>query len=73
MLDTGIGKFTIADNAVVEQADLGVNFFLEEENLGQSRARCCSEHLQELNPDVKGDWFPKKEVRGHRSDDEDEC
>ena len=58
----GIGKFTIADNATVNQADLGVNFFLDDECLGKSRSECCVKLLQELNPDVKGDWFPKQEV-----------
>ncbi|KAK0120591.1 hypothetical protein ONS96_010795 [Cadophora gregata f. sp. sojae] len=57
----GIGKFTIADLANVGDADLGVNFFLDEGSLGMSRAKSCVKLLQELNPDVKGDWFqPKK-------------
>lgn len=60
----GIGNFTIADNAVVTAADLGVNFFLEESNLGHSRAKCCAELLQELNPDVEGDSYFTNEVRG---------
>ncbi|KAF7903594.1 uncharacterized protein EAF01_006643 [Botrytis porri] len=55
----GIGKFTIADEELVNEADLGVNFFLDEESLGKSRAEQCVKLLQELNPDVKGDWFPK--------------
>jgi amyloid beta precursor protein binding protein 1 len=59
---SGIGKFTIADKAIVSEADLGVNFFLDEDCLGKSRAKCCAELLQELNPDVEGDYFPKTEV-----------
>lgn len=59
----GIGQFTIVDNAVVNEADLGVNFFLDESCVGKSRARCCTELLVELNPEVQGDWFPKVEVR----------
>lgn len=59
----GIGRFTIVDHAIVTEADLGVNFFLDEDSLGKSRAQCCAELLGELNPDVKGDWFPRKEVR----------
>ncbi|ESZ95398.1 hypothetical protein SBOR_4254 [Sclerotinia borealis F-4128] len=55
----GIGKFTIADEALVNEADLGVNFFLDEESLGLSRAEHCVKLLQELNSDVKGDWYPK--------------
>ncbi|KAI9745617.1 MAG: hypothetical protein M1818_001151 [Claussenomyces sp. TS43310] len=55
----GIGKFTIADDAVVTEADLGVNFFLDEGSLGKQRSQCCAELLQELNPDVEGDWYPR--------------
>ncbi|RFU73973.1 nedd8-activating enzyme e1 regulatory subunit [Trichoderma arundinaceum] len=52
----GIGKFTIADSAVVQDVDLGVNFFLDEASLGKSRAQCCTELLLELNPEVDGVW-----------------
>ncbi|KAL7951127.1 hypothetical protein V8C42DRAFT_308585 [Trichoderma barbatum] len=52
----GIGKFTIADDAVVQDVDLGVNFFLDESCLGKSRAQCCTELLLELNPEVEGVW-----------------
>ncbi|CAK7245342.1 MAG: hypothetical protein STHCBS139747_006920 [Sporothrix thermara] len=55
----GIGRFTIYDDAVVDEADLGVNFFLDEASLGQSRAKSCTELLLELNPEVEGDWHPK--------------
>jgi NEDD8-activating enzyme E1 regulatory subunit len=54
----------IADDAVVEEADLGVNFFLDESCLGRSRSECCTKLLLELNPEVQGDWYPKNEVRG---------
>jgi len=50
----GIGSFTIADSATVKEADLGVNFFLDEKSLGKSRAEECKKLLQELNPDVEG-------------------
>jgi amyloid beta precursor protein binding protein 1 len=50
----GIGQFTILDDAQVTEEDLGVNFFLEEESLGQSRAEQTCKYLQELNPDVSG-------------------
>lgn len=50
------------DHAKVAEADLGVNFFLDEECLGKPRSESCVKLLQELNPDVKGDWFPKEEV-----------
>ncbi|OTB08886.1 hypothetical protein M426DRAFT_51767 [Hypoxylon sp. CI-4A] len=57
----GIGKFTIADDAIVNEADLGVNFFLDESCLGKLRSECCTKLLQELNPEVEGEWFPKTE------------
>ncbi|TQN67580.1 NEDD8-activating enzyme E1 regulatory subunit [Colletotrichum shisoi] len=57
----GIGKFTIADNATVSEADLGVNFFLDESHFGKSRAQSCTELLLELNPEVRGDWYPRNQ------------
>lgn len=57
-----LGKFTIYDTELVTEAHLGVNFFLDEESLGRPRAETCVKLLQELNPDVQGDWFPKTEV-----------
>lgn len=63
LLALGIGKFTIVDDATVDEADLGVNFFLDEDRLGKSRAQSCTELLLELNPEVQGDWFPKNKVR----------
>ncbi|KYK54570.1 NEDD8-activating enzyme E1 regulatory subunit [Drechmeria coniospora] len=55
----GIGRFTIADAAIVCDADLGVNFFLDESCCGKSRAECCTQLLRELNPEVVGDWYPR--------------
>ncbi|KAI9826047.1 MAG: hypothetical protein M1832_000496 [Thelocarpon impressellum] len=52
----GVGRFAILDDATVSEADLGVNFFLDESSLGQSRARASCELLQELNPDVNGSY-----------------
>ena len=52
-----IGHFTIADPAKVTEADLGINFFLEESSLGQSRAQETTKFLQELNPDVEGHFI----------------
>ncbi|KAJ5136410.1 hypothetical protein N7448_004964 [Penicillium atrosanguineum] len=52
----GIGGFTIVDPATVTEADLGVNFFLEEESLGKSRAQETCRLLKELNPDVQGSF-----------------
>ena len=50
----GVGNFTIVDEAKVTESDLGVNFFLEEESLGKSRAEECRKYLNELNPEVNG-------------------
>ena len=52
----GIGKFTIHDTAKVTEKDLGVNFFLEEADIGRPRAEVTCAHLKELNPDVEGSW-----------------
>ncbi|RDW69653.1 NEDD8-activating enzyme E1 regulatory subunit [Coleophoma cylindrospora] len=51
----GIGKFTILDTETVSETDLGVNFFLDEDCLGQPRAEACTALLRELNPDVEGE------------------
>lgn len=50
----GVGSFTIVDDAVVGEKDLGVNFFLEESSLGKSRAEESCRLLRELNPEVDG-------------------
>lgn len=53
----------IVDDAIVNEADLGVNFFLNEGCLGKSRSESCTKLLLELNPEVQGNWYPKDEVR----------
>jgi amyloid beta precursor protein binding protein 1 len=58
----GIGAFTVLDEADVTEADLGVNFFLEEESLGKSRAAETCRCLQELNPDVGGHFLQSVRV-----------
>ncbi|CBX93963.1 hypothetical protein IAQ61_003836 [Plenodomus lingam] len=50
----GVGHFTIQDSAIVSEADLGVNFFLEDQHLGGYRAEHTCNCLKELNPDVEG-------------------
>lgn len=52
----GVGSFTIVDDSKVTGADIGNNFFLDEESLGQSRACRVTELLQELNTDVSGNF-----------------
>ncbi|KAF2838958.1 NEDD8-activating enzyme E1 regulatory subunit [Patellaria atrata CBS 101060] len=53
----GIGNFTILDSSVVSEADLGINFFLEEDSLGGFRAEHTCKLLKELNPDVQGHFI----------------
>lgn len=43
------------DHNLVTEEDIGSNFFLEPSSLGQSRAKCCTQYLQELNNDVNGE------------------
>ncbi|KAK3114337.1 hypothetical protein LTR53_007464 [Teratosphaeriaceae sp. CCFEE 6253] len=50
----GVGHFTILDPAMVSEADLGVNFFLEDTSLGKFRAEETVRLLLELNPEVQG-------------------
>uniref|UniRef100_A0A6M2DU04 NEDD8-activating enzyme E1 regulatory subunit n=1 Tax=Xenopsylla cheopis TaxID=163159 RepID=A0A6M2DU04_XENCH len=52
----GIGGFTIVDEKTVTEEDVGCNFFLELNSIGQSRAQACARLLLELNPDVRGDY-----------------
>ncbi|KAI1815296.1 hypothetical protein GGS20DRAFT_544360 [Poronia punctata] len=49
----GIGSLTIIDDHVVTEADLGAQFFLSEENIGQNRAEAAAAQVQKLNPRVK--------------------
>lgn len=53
----GVGQFTVIDDKLVEEADLGANFFLDEESLGKPRAERAAALLGELNPDVKGNYL----------------
>eukprot|EP01028_Stygiella_incarcerata_P006760 TRINITY_DN2747_c0_g1_i1.p1 TRINITY_DN2747_c0_g1~~TRINITY_DN2747_c0_g1_i1.p1 ORF type:complete len:345 (+),score=72.29 TRINITY_DN2747_c0_g1_i1:136-1035(+) len=50
----GIGRFTILDDAIVEERDIGKNFFLQEESLGRPRAEEACALLCEMNPYVCG-------------------
>ena len=50
----GIGNFTVVDGKLVDEEDLGVNFFLSEESLGRSRAEETCRFLRELNPEANG-------------------
>ncbi|GAA6059205.1 hypothetical protein JCM10212_006598 [Sporobolomyces blumeae] len=50
----GFGNFTVLDEAIVDEGDLGANFFLEPSSLGRSRADEAVKFLGELNSDVNG-------------------
>ncbi|GFR05999.1 NEDD8-activating enzyme E1 regulatory subunit [Trichonephila clavata] len=52
----GVGAFTILDGKVVNGQDAGNNFFLDKDSIGKSRAKVATEHLLELNPDVRGEF-----------------
>ncbi|KAI5864649.1 hypothetical protein GGS23DRAFT_561222 [Durotheca rogersii] len=49
----GIGSLTVIDDQPVTEADLGAQFFLSEENIGQNRAEAAVSQIQKLNPRVK--------------------
>lgn len=53
----GIGSFTIIDDSVITEKDLGNNFFLTKDSIGKSRAKEATEMLKELNPEVRGDYL----------------
>lgn len=55
----GIGRFTILDSALVTEADLGVNFFLEDDDVGKFRCERTCGSLKELNPDSNGYHLPE--------------
>lgn len=50
----GVRSFFLVDDARVEQADIGQNFFLHHDDIGRSRAEATLEKLTELNPSVSG-------------------
>lgn len=49
----GIGSLTIIDDHIVTEADLGAQFFLSQENVGQNRGAAAAVQVQKLNPRVK--------------------
>lgn len=52
----GIGSFTIVDDAIVTGTHVGSNFFLTQSCIGSNRGKVTSRLLNELNPDVRGDY-----------------
>jgi len=55
-----IGEFTIVDDAVVSPKDLGNNFFVSQDRLGEPRAKVVMEMMLEMNDTVKGNWKQAK-------------
>ena len=51
----GVGRITIIDSNTVVGRDLGQNFFLDQDSLGQSRAERVKELLLEMNEEVTGE------------------
>ncbi|KAG4302794.1 hypothetical protein PCK1_000954 [Pneumocystis canis] len=54
---SGIGSYVIVDDAFVTHVDLGTTFFLDENRIHQAKAPQMCELLQELNENVKGEYF----------------
>ncbi|TGZ63666.1 hypothetical protein CRM22_006767 [Opisthorchis felineus] len=52
----GVGSFTIVDDAVVTETDLGSNFFVTENDLHKPRAQVVTQCLLELNEAVQGNY-----------------
>jgi amyloid beta precursor protein binding protein 1 len=50
----GVGFITILDDKLVEERDLGTNFFVTKDSIGKSRGETAKDLLLELNEDVKG-------------------
>ena len=50
----GVGNIVIVDDYMVQQSDVGNDFFVTCDSVGKSKAATICENLLELNPDVKG-------------------
>lgn len=50
----GIGQFTIVDDAQVQLADFGHDFFVTREDFGRPKCQVICEMMMEMNPDVQG-------------------
>mmetsp|Transcript_10302 Transcript_10302/g.15062 ORF Transcript_10302/g.15062 Transcript_10302/m.15062 type:complete len:552 (+) Transcript_10302:51-1706(+) len=53
----GFGRFTVVDEKLVTEKDLGANFYVSKDHLGESRAKVVSQLLNEMNPEVKGAYL----------------
>jgi ubiquitin-like 1-activating enzyme E1 A len=48
----GVGSLTVVDHEIVTEDDLGSQFFISEEHVGQNRADAALPQIQKLNPRV---------------------
>jgi len=67
----GVGKVTVMDDRDVSLQDLGTNFFVSADRVGESRATVVRDLLCELNPDVKGEAVTSSVVRVLQQNDEE--
>jgi ubiquitin-like 1-activating enzyme E1 A len=49
----GVGSLTVVDHETVTEDDLGSQFFVSEEHIGQNRAQAALSQIQKLNPRVR--------------------
>ncbi|OJJ48825.1 hypothetical protein ASPZODRAFT_129141 [Penicilliopsis zonata CBS 506.65] len=49
----GIGSLTIIDHEPVTEEDLGAQFFVSQENIGQNRAQAAGPQIRAMNPRVR--------------------
>ncbi|RHZ71691.1 hypothetical protein CDV55_107913 [Aspergillus turcosus] len=49
----GIGTLTIVDHETVKEEDLGAQFFISEEHVGQNRAQAAAPAIHAMNPRVQ--------------------
>ncbi|KAL2865691.1 E1 ubiquitin-activating protein AOS1 [Aspergillus lucknowensis] len=49
----GIGSLTIVDDAVVTEEDLGAQFFISQDSVGQNRAQAAAPAIRSMNPRVQ--------------------
>ena len=49
-----VGNLTVVSDRKVQDRDLGNNFYVSKNDIGNSMAQAVLSHLLEMNPDVKG-------------------
>ncbi|KAG2197738.1 hypothetical protein INT47_010674 [Mucor saturninus] len=63
----GVASITLLDHELVTEFDLGAQFFLTEENVGQNKAKASAPFIENLNPRVK--VFVDQENINEKTDD----